>query len=175
MNNNERFVFPGEEIKAEDRRYNPTNFFHENSTLKSLYFGYLLEENNNGHQCIDIIKKVTTYIPEVNQFVIAIIKNKTSDNFIVDINAPLDGMLGALEFDGVTKRNKPNLNPGDIVYARVSEYSKYIGAKLSCLNPGYSAKGALGELKNGMIVYGLRGREKDLQDKLEIIAKHCQF
>lgn len=78
----------------------------------------------------------------------------------MDINAPLDGVLGSLEFDGATKRNKPNLNPGDLVYTRVSEYSKFIGAKLSCLNSGYSAKNALGELKNGMIVYGLRGREK---------------
>lgn len=89
---------------------------------------------------------------------IGVIKNKTTDNFILDINAPFDGILGALEFDGVTKRNKPNLNPGDIVFTRVSDYSKFIGAKLSCLNLGYSAKNALGQLKNGMIVYGLRGR-----------------
>jgi exosome complex component RRP40 len=74
----------------------------------------------------------------------------------------MDGILGALEFDGATKRNKPNLNVGDIVYTRVAEYSKFIGARLSCLNPGYSAKGVLGELKGGMIVHGLRGREKEL-------------
>jgi exosome complex RNA-binding protein Rrp4 len=83
-------------------------------------------------------------VPEVNQFVIGIIKNRIGDNFVVDINAPHDGMLGGLEFDGATKRNKPSFNPGDIVYTRVSEYSKFLGAKLSCLNSGYSAKNALG-------------------------------
>jgi len=49
-----------------------------------------------------------------------------------------------LAFDGATKRNKPNLNPGDLIYARISEYSKFLGAKLSCLNAGYSAKNVLG-------------------------------
>jgi exosome complex component RRP40 len=104
----------------------------------------LIEEVNNGHQYVDVIKKVTTYVPEVNQFAIGIIKNRIGETFIVDINAPHDGSLGALEFDGATKRNKPNLNPGDIVYTRVSEYSKFLGAKLSCLNSGYSVKNALG-------------------------------
>lgn len=72
----------------------------------------------------------------------------------------MDALLGGLEFDGATKRNKPNLNPGDLVFSRVSEYSKFIGAKLSCLNSGYSAKNVLNELKGGTIVYGLSGREK---------------
>lgn len=93
---------------------------------------------------MDIIKRVTTYIPDKNHFVIGVIKNKTGENFIVDINAPMDGILGNLEFDGATKRNKPNLNIGDIVYTRVAEYSKFIGAKLSSLNSGFSAKNVLG-------------------------------
>jgi len=45
---------------------------------------------------LDIIKRVTTYIPEKNQFVVGTIKNKTADNFIIDINSPMDGILGVL-------------------------------------------------------------------------------
>ena len=76
------------------------------------------------------------------------------------MNAPIEGTLGNLEFDGATKRNRPNLNTGDLVFARVAEYSKFLGVKLSCLNPGYSSKNVLGDLKGGMVVYGLRGYEK---------------
>ena len=35
---------------------------------------------------------------------IGVVKNKTADNFIADIGAPLDSILGGLEFDGVTKK-----------------------------------------------------------------------
>jgi exosome complex component RRP40 len=118
---------------------------------------------------------VTTYLPERNQFVIGVIKSRGGDSFTVDINAPMDGILGGLEFDGATKRNKPNLTSGDIVYTRIADYSKFIGAKLSCLNAGYSAKSVLGELKGGVCVYGLRGKEQILEQKLEILSKFCQF
>jgi exosome complex RNA-binding protein Rrp4 len=70
----------------------------------------------------------------------------------------MDGILGGLEFDGATKRNKPVFNAGDLIFTRVSEYSKFIGAKLSCLNAGYSAKNVLGGLKGGTIVYGLSSK-----------------
>lgn len=74
------------------------------------------------------------YLPNKNDLVIGVVKIKTADNFILDIGAPFDGVLGGLEFDGVTKRNKPNLKPGTPVFCRVTEYSKYTGARLSCMN-----------------------------------------
>ncbi len=37
----------------------------------------------------------------------------------VDINAPFSAQLPFLAFEGVTRRNHPNLKPGDVVYARV--------------------------------------------------------
>jgi exosome complex component RRP40 len=105
---------------------------------------------------------VTTYIPENNDFVIALIKLKASEYFIADINAPIDGSLGALEFDGATKRNKPNLAVGDVVFCRVVDYNKFVGARLSCLNKGYSSKNVLGELKGGMIIRGWKKQQKRL-------------
>jgi exosome complex component RRP40 len=140
-----------------------------------LYFGWLTVRDIGGHNYADVIRKVATYIPEKNHFVVGIIKSRVGDNYIVDINAPVDGILGNLEFDGATKRNRPNLNSGDIVFTRVADYSKFIGAKLSCLNIGYSAKSALSELKGGMIIYGLRGKEKLVEEKIEVIKNYCKF
>ena len=44
---------------------------------------------------------------------IGVVKVKTSESFILDIGSPLDAMLGGLEFDGVTKKNKPNIPVGE--------------------------------------------------------------
>lgn len=90
------------------------------------------------------------YEPTKGDLVIGTIKMKSADYYIVDIGAPLDATLGALEFDGATKKNKPNIAQGSLVYCRVTEYSKYLGAKLSCFNKGFNLKNDLGEIKGGM-------------------------
>jgi exosome complex RNA-binding protein Rrp4 len=53
-------------------------------------------QNIGGKEYVNVIKRVTTYIPEKNHFVVGIIKNRVGDNFMVDINAPMDGVLGGL-------------------------------------------------------------------------------
>lgn len=85
-----------------------------------MYFGLLNHRNIGGQDYVTIATKITTYMPEKNHFVIGVIKNKIGENFLVDLNAPLDGTLPGLDFDGATKRNRPNLSNGDFVYARVS-------------------------------------------------------
>ncbi len=84
------------------------------------------------------------YEPAKGDLVIGTIKMKSADYYTVDIGAPLDAILGALEFDGATKRNKPNIAQGSLVYCRVSEQSKYLGAKLSCINKGFNSQNDLG-------------------------------
>lgn len=73
----------------------------------------------------------------------------------MDVGAPLTVTLGGLDFDGVTKRNKPNLQIGSVVYCRIVEYSKFVGGKASCLNKGYTTKNSnsMGELKGGSIIW----------------------
>lgn len=68
---------------------------------------------------LSLSKFPVQYLPARNDFVIGVIKVKTSETFIVDIGAPMDAVLGGLEFDGVTKRNKPNLKIGTLVFCRV--------------------------------------------------------
>ena len=156
-------MLPGETVSYNDAKINTHSFYENEGESKSLYFGLLSIKDIAGSSYVDINKNVTTYIPEKNNFVVGIIKAKVGDNFVVDINGPVDGILGSLEFDGATKKNKPNLNQGDLVFTRITDFSKFIGAKLSCLNPGYSAKNALSELKGGMVVYGLKGKEKRVE------------
>lgn len=75
---------------------------------------------------------------------IGIIRVRTSESYIVDINGTQDCVLGGLEFDGATKRNRPNLAVGGVVYCRVTEWNRFVGGKLSCINKGYNTKDELG-------------------------------
>lgn len=106
---------------------------------------------------------------------IGTIKMKSADYYIVDIGSALDATLGALEFDGATKKNKPNIAQGSLIYCRVTECSKYLGVKLSCFNKGFNTKNDLGELKGGMKVEAPRYKHHLVEGKLELIAKYLKF
>jgi len=59
------------------------------------------------------------YIPSVNDQVVGIIEEKGGDFYMVNLFSGSTCILNRLSFDGATKRNKPDLNCGDVVYARV--------------------------------------------------------
>lgn len=71
-------------------------------------------------------------------------------NFVVDIGAPFPALLPQLSFEGATKRNRPNLKPGDAVYARVLSASRDLEPVLTCTDAAGQASG-LGQLKEGMM------------------------
>lgn len=50
---------------------------------------------------------------------IGVIVSRHAENYKVDVGTSSNVQLDALAFDGASKRNKPNLQVGDIVYARV--------------------------------------------------------
>ena len=67
---------------------------------------------------------------------------------MVDLDGPSDAVLGLYEFMGATKKNKPTLQPGSIVYCRVIEINKFIKPKLSCISLT-NKKVCLYKLRNG--------------------------
>ena len=66
------------------------------------------------------------FYPEREDYVIGIIKSKNNDFYTLDINAPLEASLNLLDFEGASKRNRPNLEPGALVYCRIVENNKYL-------------------------------------------------
>jgi exosome complex RNA-binding protein Rrp4 len=59
------------------------------------------------------------YVPVMDDVVIGVVASRHAENYKVDVGASSLVQLDALAFDGASKRNKPNLQVGDIVYARV--------------------------------------------------------
>jgi exosome complex component RRP40 len=57
------------------------------------------------------------------------------DSYIVDVKGTSDAILGAYDFEGATKRNKPELQVGTLIYARVEDISIFLKTKLMCTDP----------------------------------------
>lgn len=94
------------------------------------------------------------YTPAVDDAVVGMITERYGESWTVDILGPFPAVLPALAFEGVTKRNRPRLEPGDLVYARVTAAPRDAETEITCvLATGKS--GGFGALSGGMLLdYG---------------------
>ena len=72
------------------------------------------------------------YIPCVGDNVIGIVIERHGENLALDIGGPFPAVLNSLAFEGATRRNRPKLGEGDLVYARVTLAHKDVDTELSC-------------------------------------------
>lgn len=56
-----------------------------------------------------------------------------------------------LSFEGATKKYKPQLVPGSLVYARITMANKHMEPELECYSSSTGRSDGLGELKGGML------------------------
>ena len=92
------------------------------------------------------------YQPTVGDLVIAQIHHSSADTWhcILTPHTPL-ALLGQLAFEGTTKKNKPNLKAGDLVYARISKCSKWEDTEIECFNSATGKSEGMGPLKAGCL------------------------
>ncbi|RJE20647.1 exosome complex exonuclease Rrp40 [Aspergillus sclerotialis] len=96
------------------------------------------------------------YIPTTNDLVIAQVHHSSAEYFhcMVTPQTP-HALLAQLAFEGATKKTRPVLKQGDLVYARVLSIGVSAGAEveLTCVNPatGKAEQGGLGPLTGGMV------------------------
>ena len=109
----------------------------ENSIIPTMYYG-------------------NYYSAKEGDIVIGIISQKTYDMYRVNIMANKEASLNSIDFEGATRKTKPNLNVGDAVFALVEKENKYSNATLTCKSStnskGWSSgESTYGELKGGKI------------------------
>ncbi|KAG5650130.1 hypothetical protein H0H81_000591 [Sphagnurus paluster] len=92
------------------------------------------------------------YVPAPQESVIGVIVQKVGDGFRVDIGSAHYASLDGLAFEGATKRNKPNLKIGCLVYARVSLAHKDMDPELECFDAQTRKAEGFGEVKGGFLV-----------------------
>lgn len=91
------------------------------------------------------------YIPSTGDDVVGVVLERHAENFVVDIGAPFPAVLKFLAFEGATRRNRPKLAEGDLVYARVVLAHRDIDTEVSCTDSGGKASG-YGPLKGGSLI-----------------------
>jgi exosome complex component RRP40 len=124
------------------------------------------------------------YMPAVNDTVIGIVTDKSAESYKLHIGARWGvsadwwrvswcgqlyfgcvarsgpGNLSALAFDGATKRNKPNLAVGALVFGRIESADRDLDPEITCKATGelghkkdwVTGQGMFGELKQGTVV-----------------------
>jgi exosome complex component RRP40 len=74
------------------------------------------------------------FYPKIDDIVIGRVVSKSGENFILDINSPTLAILNSIEFRGASKKNKPKIEVGDLVFARVMRnVDKFYKPLLTCI------------------------------------------
>lgn len=110
------------------------------------------------------------YVPAMEDMVIGVVIERHSEEYRLDINGTDTATLSAVAFEGATKKNKPHLNIGSLVYCRITRASKNMEAEASCIEPGSSkswvgGETLYGELKGGNVVQVSLGLARSLLAK----------
>lgn len=92
------------------------------------------------------------YTPSTSDLVIGTVHHSSPEFYHVSLSshAPL-ALLPHLGFESVTRKTRPILAAGALVYARVSFADPFMDTELSCVYPGTEKAQGLGELKGGML------------------------
>ncbi|XP_052897381.1 exosome complex component RRP40 [Anopheles moucheti] len=118
------------------------------------------------------------YVPTRGELVIGVVMAKAGDIFRVDIGSCETASLSYMAFEGATKKNRPDVNVGDIVYARLLIAHTDVEPELVCVD-SHGKKGKLGVLHEGfMICCSLNLIRKILNPKctfLTLLAKELPF
>lgn len=77
---------------------------------------------------------VIRYVPNRGDIVVGIVTQKSGDIYKVDIAASEQATLSYLAFEGATKKNRPDIQVGDVVFAKLLVASKDMEPELVCMD-----------------------------------------
>lgn len=98
-------------------------------------------ENTNGR-----------YQPSTGDLVIAQVHHGSTDTYHCALTPQTPfALLGQLAFEGASKKSRPHLLSGDLVYARVSRAVKGEDVELEGFNSATGKSEGMGQLKGGMV------------------------
>uniref|UniRef100_A0A8C5P8N5 Exosome complex component RRP40 n=1 Tax=Leptobrachium leishanense TaxID=445787 RepID=A0A8C5P8N5_9ANUR len=81
------------------------------------------------------------YVPVKGDHIIGIVTTKSGDVFKVDIGGSEQASLSFLAFEGATKKNRPNVKVGDLVYGQFIVANKDMEPELVCIDSSGKANG----------------------------------
>lgn len=119
------------------------------------------------------------YIPSVGDLVLGIVTAKMAELYRVEIGCHQAAALPLSGFEGATKKNKPNLDVGSVVFARVLVANKDLEPELVCFDTDNKADG-YGEVKQGGLLTRCscalsQALQKPSAPILDAVGKHLPF
>ncbi|KAF6201826.1 hypothetical protein GE061_004221 [Apolygus lucorum] len=108
----------------------------------------VLREMNGKIFWVDALGK--RYLPARGEGVVGIVTKKMGDYFKVDVRAADAALLHFLAFEGATKKNRPEVNVGDVVYGKMVVESTDMEPELVCINDE-GRKTNMGVLSGGFV------------------------
>lgn len=116
------------------------------------------------------------YFPQPGENVIGIIVKKGPESYGVDINSGQPAFLDSVEFNGATKRNKPNLKVGDAIFTKVESVNKFMAPVLTCKSKHCkkdwtSGESTYGQLKDGIVHTLTAGLNEYLRQEKTLFAE----
>lgn len=94
------------------------------------------------------------YIPKKGDLVVGIVQVKRGDILKIDIGSSETASLSMFAFEGATKKQKPDVQVGDVVYAKLLSASREMEPELVCVDSYFKA-GKLGLLSNHGYVFNI--------------------
>lgn len=132
-----------------------------------------------------IRQNIQRYRPQLEDRVVGIVEDRVAsdgsggDIYRINIGGPHPALLSSLNFEGATKRNKPHLQTGMLLYCRINALPPSMDPTLSCqLGPhdgGIPRKdwmtneGTYGELKGGTATKIPLGLARELLDPTNLV------
>ena len=153
-----RLVIPGDEVTDVDQIEDGVNLIlgpglaREGSQVFCTRCGILRKRVNPKAAVFWVDCHSKRYVANRGENVIGVVVGKAGDSFRVDIGTSEPATLSFLAFEGATKKNKPNIANGDVVYAKVMTASKDMESELVCVD-AYGKKAGLGELTGGGFLF----------------------
>lgn len=149
-------VFPGESVNVisggDSTIILGAGLQLQGESVVAVKAGLLRWQKTQSTFCVDVSQK--RYTPVNEDFVLGVIIEKLAEQYKVDIGASAPAMLSAVAFDGATRRNKPNLQVGTLVYARVVVANRDMDTEVSCESKvgkkdWVTGESTFGEIKGG--------------------------
>ncbi|KAM3129023.1 Exosome component 3 [Paramecium bursaria] len=183
-------ALPGEKIPITEISNDPTTLqtskrdleINKDLLLSIKCAGWLWTKQEDNKCKIAIFNNSINYYPEIGDHVIAQITGKNSEFYFCSLGNGQTYNLNQLDFEGATKKNKPNLQIGQYLYSRVVDTHFYLRGKLSCINPKSKKEWTTGEslfreLNGGLVIAVHQGFCDKLKDPsiFKEIAKFAQF
>ena len=72
------------------------------------------------------------YCSEIGDLVIGRVTERQGEHYRIDIDDRFEALLQYYDFEGATKRNRPIIEQGDLIYARILRTSINSNALLTC-------------------------------------------